>query len=198
MSKEEHDKIFYDPMNEIVCDRFALEKLVKESEEKDKTISDLEAKLAESEKENKDLEDDHNKLIEQYNNQYNDLCKEIKFHSSARERFVERVKELEQQLAEKDEIIDWQNEIIEGVKQEEELLAQKLKSLGVDCIEDLGKEINQDKISLAVEQLEKVKEKINDCPITDYDTNKHFVKMYQRDAIRQLDNQIEELKKEIK
>ena len=52
----------------------------------------------------------------------------------------------------------------------------------------------QDKISFAVEQLEKVKEKINDCPITDYDTNKHFVKMYQSDAIRQLDNQIKQLK----
>ena len=52
----------------------------------------------------------------------------------------------------------------------------------------------QDKISFALEQLEKVKEKINDCPITDYDTNKHFVKMYKSDAIRQLDNQINVLR----
>ena len=34
--------IFYDPYNEIVCDRFALEKLVKENEEKDQRIAELE------------------------------------------------------------------------------------------------------------------------------------------------------------
>ena len=45
-----------------------------------------------------------------------------------------------------------------------------------------------------IDELEKVKEKINNCPITDYDTNKHFVKMYQSDAIRQVDNQIKQLK----
>lgn len=50
MSKEEHNKIFYDPMNEIVCDRFALEKLVKESEAKDKHISDIREQLAITEK----------------------------------------------------------------------------------------------------------------------------------------------------
>ena len=48
--------------------------------------------------------------------------------------YADKCNELKQQLAEKDEIIDWQNEIVDGVKQEEELLAQKLKSLGVDCI----------------------------------------------------------------
>lgn len=51
MSKIENNRIYYDAYNEIRCDKFALEKFVKESEEKDKTISDLEAKLAEKEKE---------------------------------------------------------------------------------------------------------------------------------------------------
>lgn len=45
MSKIEHNRIYYDPYNEIICDKFALEKLVKEREEKDKTIADLETKL---------------------------------------------------------------------------------------------------------------------------------------------------------
>ena len=49
-----------------------------------------------------------------------------------------------------------------------------------------------------IDELEKVKEKINNCPITDYDTNKHFVKMYQSDAIRQVDNQIKQLKEMMK
>lgn len=56
-------------------------------------------RIKELEKENRDLEDDHNKLIDQYDKQYNDLCKEIQFNSSVRERFVKKVKELKQQLA---------------------------------------------------------------------------------------------------
>ena len=39
------NNIFYDPYNEIRCDRFALEKLVKESETKDQRIAELEEQL---------------------------------------------------------------------------------------------------------------------------------------------------------
>ena len=39
------NNIFYDPYNEIRCDRFALEKLVKESEAKDQRIAELEQDL---------------------------------------------------------------------------------------------------------------------------------------------------------
>ena len=39
------NNIFYDPYNEIRCDRFALEKLVKESEAKDQRIAELEEQL---------------------------------------------------------------------------------------------------------------------------------------------------------
>ena len=39
------NNIFYDPYNEIRCDRFALEKLVKESESKDQRIAELEEQL---------------------------------------------------------------------------------------------------------------------------------------------------------
>ena len=57
---------------------------------------------------------------------------------------------------------------------------------------------HQDKISFAVEQLEKVKEDIKKGPITDYDLSENFEKMYKLDAIRQIDNQIASLKKEMK
>ena len=40
------NNIFYDPYNEIRCDRFALEKLVKESEAKAQRIAELEEQLA--------------------------------------------------------------------------------------------------------------------------------------------------------
>lgn len=39
------NNIFYDPYNEIRCDKFALKKLVKESEAKDKRIAELEEQL---------------------------------------------------------------------------------------------------------------------------------------------------------
>ena len=47
MNKENSmsNNIFYDPYNEIRCDRFALEKLVKESEAKDQRIAELEEQL---------------------------------------------------------------------------------------------------------------------------------------------------------
>ena len=62
-------------------------------------LNQQDKRIKELEQENRDLEDDHNKLIDKYDKQYNDLCKEIQFHSSARERFVKKVKELKQQLA---------------------------------------------------------------------------------------------------
>jgi chromosome segregation ATPase len=153
-------------------------------------IADLEAKLAESEKENRDLEDDHNKLIDQYNKQYNDLCKEINVHSSARERFVKKVKELEQQLAEKDKAIEnWQTmyqSVMQsshnGIEEDKRLIEQlaekekEIESLATDLQEALtlikeGRELvglnnkvlehsHQDKISFCIEQFEKLKEKV--------------------------------------
>lgn len=39
------NNIFYDPYNEIRCDRFALEKLVNESEAKDQRIAELEEQV---------------------------------------------------------------------------------------------------------------------------------------------------------
>ena len=53
---------------------------------------------------------------------------------------------------------------------------------------------NQDKISFAIEYLENVKENIKKVPITDFDLSGNFEKMYKQDAIRQIDNQIKQLK----
>ena len=158
-------------------------------------ISDLEAKLAESEKENRDLEDDHNKLIEQYNKQYNDLCKEIKVHSSARERFVEKVKELEQQLAEKQSKIQELNDKLEW------------KSKWLKITDNMVGQSNQDKILFCIEQLEKLKEKVIcgvmdisndfwDCFVRDGSSYMTSENLY--DALEQeFTFQIQELKKEL-
>lgn len=101
------------------------------------------------------------------------------------------IKDLEAKLAEKEGEI-------------EDLKAQRriyLNRSVEECnkITDLEFELqhkHQDKISFAVEQLEKVKENIKKVPIIDFDLSGNFEKMYKQDAIRQIDNQIKELKGE--
>lgn len=93
--------------------------------------------------------------------------------------------QLKQQLAEKDE------EIAYLTKQVKKFNNEAQKYFEDAYCNDFH---NQDKISFAVEQLEKVKENIKKVPITDYDLSGNFEKMYKRDAIRQIDNQIEQLK----
>ena len=129
---------------------------------------------------NNHLENDHNKLIEQYDNQYNDLCKEIKVHSSARERFVKKVEELRQQLAEKEKEIDevrsnHANLVADIAYKAVNVYTAENKETGVPTfykihysqlleIEDMNNLRNyaQDKISFAIAELEKVKEKIQE------------------------------------
>lgn len=142
--------------------------------EKDKKITDLEAKLAESEQENKDLEDDHNKLIEQYNKQYNELCKEINVHSSARERLVKKVKELKQQLAEKEKEVQRTHNYYQAVRNRET--------------------IQESKLDFAIAELEKVRKefetKLTGCKWED----KMLVGKFCNTTNEILDNKIEELK----
>lgn len=106
-----------------------------------------------------------------------------------------RIKELEQenqklkqQLAEKDKEISNLN----GLVRERDKQIKNLKTNKKRVIEHK----NKTKISFALEQLEKVKENIKKVPITDFDLSGNFEKMYKQDAIRQIDNQIKELKGE--
>ena len=193
----------------------------------EKQIADLEAKLAESQKNYAELFCRNTELETLYSqktallNFYKETLKEntqlkqqlaekdlrieelesqFAYECECNKQFVDCQKEnenLKQQLAEKDEIIDWQNEIVEGVKQEEELLAQKLKSLGVDCIEDLGKEHNQDKISFCIKQLTETKQRILQYLYNMHD-NINIADKEDLDYILDyiFGSQIEELKKE--
>ena len=83
----------------------------------------------------------------------------------------------------------------------EEFWVDKIKDIDNKLklhFENLEEKVNQDKISFAIEQLEKVKENIKKTPITDFDLSGNFEKMYKQDAIRQIDNQINELKGKVK
>ena len=116
MSKVEHNGIYYDPNNEIVCDKRTINNLIVENEHYKKQVADLEAKLAES---------------EEFTQGYRKECAKIQTDYY----------ELKQQLAEKDE---------------------QLKEL-TECNQYLQIYRNQDKISFAVEKLEKVKEEFDCC-----------------------------------
>lgn len=111
------------------------------------------------------LDDNYTRLTEKY-----DLLE------SRHELLIEENLKLEHQLAEKNEAHTeaMQNALNDFLK--------------------LRQELNQNKIYFAVEKLEKVKENIKKVPITDFDLSGNFEKMYKQDAIRQIDNQIKQLK----
>lgn len=157
-------------------------------------LVDLETKLAESEEE-------HELLINQFEEETEKLRKQIKQESDARKRFVEEVKNLKQQLAEKEkEIENLNNRILISQLQAPE--EQRLKIIGSSCCQYNPK---QDKISFAVEQLEQLKklcqEKFNWWENSEWEGDiydKSDVSNAYFDIEANVDNQIEELKKEMK
>ena len=151
-------------------------------------FADLEAKLADSEEE-------HELLIDQVEEETEKLRKQIKQESDARKRFVEEVKNLKQQLAEK----------------EKEIESYKHFKITIGTMENNQVDISsttytdQDKISFAVEQLEQLKklcqEKFNWWENSEWEGDiydKSDVSNAYFDIEANVDNQIEELKKEMK
>lgn len=168
--------------------------------EKDQQISDLEAKLAERGKEiairNQKLNELKTELhkrdesLQRKKQQVGDVHKAVKQakRESARKgrqvcyannevvQYQKQIRQLKQQLAEKESFI-------------EDLMIGRLKP-AIPRIKEIEKQ-HQDKISFALEKLEKVKENIKKCNYKDFGI------MYQSDAIRQVDNQIKQLKEKI-
>jgi len=100
-----------------------------------------------------------------------------------------KIKELEKQLAEKEKEIEKQNRrisLLEKYKNDQKTRANEYYKQ--------YKQANQDKISFAVEQLEKVKAEFvnNVSPV-----NLSYTE-YVQEVFNKLNNQIEELKKEMK
>lgn len=218
MSKVEHNGIYYDPHNEIVCDNLRLKEIIEENETLKNRVADLEAKLAESN------ESHHKNIVE--------LTK----MATEKDRKIE---ELKQQLAEKESALkeyhDWLDQYhlnpyqihlhITGLKVQlaekeneiEKLTKLKAKEMGkslygiVGSLEKITNESvnmaksHQDKISFAVEQLEKVKKFVirqlfittKGCSDLDKAEAKGCNEL-REETIKEIDNQIEELKKEMK
>jgi hypothetical protein len=134
-------------------------------------------------------EKEHEFLIYQFEEETEKLRKQIKQESDARKRFVEEVKKLKQQLAEKDD------ELLQKEKKIQDLMLcefvattldfNKLSADNCRLREQLA-EHNQDKISFAVEQLEKMKELL-------YPELRFDYSLYLR-VMHEIDNQIKQLK----
>lgn len=131
--------------------------------------TDLEAKLAESEKSNEYFAD----RVEKADKEIKEIYKDYNV-------LVEEYNELKQQLAEKEKEIERLN--LEFETQED--WQEKWQKLYDETCN-----LNHDKISFAVEQLEKVKEKLNELF-----ENEHGCAV----ITDVLNNQIKELKKEMK
>ena len=178
---------------------------------KDNKISDLEAKLAKSEEKVKHWHDLYNERDKQFqsvrqryhllNKLQSNYDKKDKLHLAYMQclELVEENERLKQQLAEKDKEIERLN--LEFETQED--WQEKWQKLYDETCN-----LNQDKISFAVEQLEKVemclKEGIEEVkslldPI-DYEDYHELLGVGRgyRNSIEIIDNQIEELKKEMK
>lgn len=147
-----------------------------EKEKYNQQIADLEAKLAESE--------EYNQMLLEEKGGYIDLVS----------GYSKKCKNYEQQLAEKEEMIKELSEfILEAKKGTDFLLKQDNKNLR----EQLA-QADQDKISFAVEQLEKVKAFIEykrRNGSDPYDAHFHCEYLDAMALRYEIDNQIEELKK---
>ena len=163
------NNIFYDPYNEIRCDRFALEKLVKESEAKDQRIAELQKQLAEKDK-----------AIENWQIIYESVVQTC--HNDK-----EEIERLNKKLATQENIItnlvednrasqEWYKKQLEEKEKEIEY-QESMKILAVE---------NQNK--KAIEQLEKVKSAFGliNSKLDKVETIKEY--------IHYIDHQINELK----
>ena len=183
-----------------------------EADEKDKKISDLEAKLAESEKQRQHLKDwlDNEILTsvdsESYYatiNEYEEEVKKLKQRLEESESELVLAKntsintnkmeilhlqieneELKQQLAEKDE------EIAYLTKQVKKFNNEAQKYFEDAYCNDFH---NQDKISFCIEQLEKVKE-TTECILDNALKNSSLNQSYYDRLLDEIDNQIKQLK----
>ena len=142
---------------------------VKQLNEQDQKIADLEVKLEEIRKQITICDEENSKTFMKFV----DVCRQNA--------------ELKQQLAEKDK------EIAYMTKQ-----AKKFNNEAQKYFEDAycNDSIYQDKISFCIEQLSQAKDKIKKLPCAMTLTTSAFEQIYKVDATRQIDNQIKQLKEQ--
>lgn len=195
-----YNELYKDHKTHISLDKMWLELAQSFRDENEKLqdkIADLEAKLAESEKNvefyqerysdattsaygadliAKNIQSRLEEEIRELKQQLAQCEADRKFEQEKKDIAMKRVSELKQQLAEKDaEIEQWKS------------MAERSSNL-LDKFNRTGEIGAQDKISFAVEQLEKAIKNIKKCNYKDFGI------IYQSDAIAVIDNQIRQLK----
>ena len=180
---EQYEKWISENKHILDCPLTVISWLVGEGYLRKTKVADLEAKLAESEHRNEQLVDALNgEVFINY-------------------KLPKENKELKQQLAEKDKEIAGLKLLVDSfdkLKQydkDADLVLINPKTCCIDGKELVIKSDNQDKISFALEQLEKVKEACKEIPQCD-DYGDDWV--LQSGLNEYIDNQIKELKKEMK
>ena len=147
--------------------------------------TDMWNKLLELQEENKQLEEQHDLLIDEFQEEREKLCKQIKQESDARERFVEKVKQLKKHLAEKDKEIEgtdsnltYKQIQIDNLEKENKKLKEQLTQvrkqvcdeirdkLKAHCDytdeENIGWYLTEHKIDMLLDQIEQAKESIDE------------------------------------
>ena len=93
MSKIEHNGIYYDPNNEIVCDKKTINNLIVENEHYKKKIADLEAKLAEQYTEVEKVETHYLKQREHYTKEFNEIIDNLKQQLAEKEKEIDKLED---------------------------------------------------------------------------------------------------------
>ena len=160
------------------------------------TARNLERQLAENESE-------HEQLINTFEEETEELRKQIKRESDARKRFVEEVKKLKLQVVDKEQSIEVLKQRLKDtvkiysddfVEKDKELKELRFKARNIfPLVENLEDKVNQDKISFCIDNFEKVKaELVNEVsPV-----NLTYTE-YVQEVFNKLNSKIEELKKEM-
>ena len=171
-------------------------------------ISYWEQKLAEKEKAVDGLQEINQSLGQTCNNDAKEierLRELISDKEKEKDKLTAKLEQANEIINNPDTLIFQQQELIDNLQiiikeKEKEIENYKHLNVTIGTMENNQVDISsttyidQDKISFSIEQLEKVKENIKKVTITDFDLSGNFEKMYKQDAIRQIDNQIKQLK----
>lgn len=141
------------------------------------------------EEENKQLEKQHDLLIDEFQEEREKLCKQIKQESDARERFVEKVKQLKKHLAEKDKEIEGTDSNL------------TYKQIQIDNLEKENKKLKEQLTQVRKQVCDEIRNVIKDCWVVE-EYNREYGTLlsgrFNENKFYDLLNKIEQAKESLK
>lgn len=166
--KERYEIHIYDDICVDLYDNGVLDKSINDTYKLEELLNQQSKRIKELEEELDDAKRDYIPKLEFGLQRANKMGRDAEKEN---QQLKQQIADLEAKLAEKDKEIEKLNACVDFYK-----------SYYVGF---------QEKV---IDELAKVKENIKKVPITDFDLSGNFEKMYKQDAIRQIDNQIKQLK----